>query len=217
MSSRATLPFFSLPHSFSAGIGARRIEITEEHRVFHASTVYFHAGKVQSRRTASIGPGVAYANDFVEDYDWDDPYLTSYTPRNHDIPNAEVESQVAEGYFPQRPLRSARRVSVDGSYYHQRSPVSHHEEMETAPIPPYSPFAPDFSDHSPVSPATSSGQISTLDGNPAQSLEEFRSSLQSSMRSVVKSESFELLFMRKLMSGASPINLISKRESTSSA
>lgn len=48
------------------------MDVTEDHRVFHASTVYFNGSKNPSRRTASIGPGVSYSNfrnlvDFDED------------------------------------------------------------------------------------------------------------------------------------------------------
>lgn len=112
--------------------------------------------------------------------------MTSHAHRNHD--DTDVESRGTEQYFPQRPLHSTRRVSVDSPYFPQPTHATYHEEMDMAPIPPYSPFAPEFSDHSPASSATSPGQISTVDGNPAHSLEEFRNSLQSSLRHVARCE-----------------------------
>ena len=74
------------------GIGTRRIDITEEHCVFHAVTTYFDAGKTDSaRRTASIGPGVSYYNpqdleahldDDVDEPDWDD--IRAHLPQTHE-------------------------------------------------------------------------------------------------------------------------------------
>ncbi|KAG6841423.1 hypothetical protein C0991_011317 [Blastosporella zonata] len=64
------------------GIGARRTDITEEHTLFHAETVFFRAGKVPTRRNASIGPGAAYHHQQVEGgYESEDPNTTQ-TPRN---------------------------------------------------------------------------------------------------------------------------------------
>ena len=61
---------------FHPGIGARRIEITEEHRVYHSSTLFFRASKSHTRRTASIGPGISYNSvDFNDDWD-----VSSHTP-----------------------------------------------------------------------------------------------------------------------------------------
>jgi arrestin-related trafficking adapter 3/6 len=78
-------------HTFDCkGIGARRIDITEEHCVFHAFTNYFNAGKTYpSRRTASIGPGVSYyAQDIEADLDddfyrpdWND--IRAHLPQTH--------------------------------------------------------------------------------------------------------------------------------------
>ncbi|KIM40302.1 hypothetical protein M413DRAFT_11761 [Hebeloma cylindrosporum] len=74
------------------GIGARRIDITEEHCVFHAYTSYFNAGKTDStRRTSSIGPGVSYYDregmeaDLDDDFDgpdWDD--IRAHLPQTHE-------------------------------------------------------------------------------------------------------------------------------------
>lgn len=78
-------------HTFDCkGIGARRIDVTEEHCVFHAFTTYFNAGKTHSaRRTASIGPGVSYYADMEADLDddfdgpdWDD--IRAHLPRTRE-------------------------------------------------------------------------------------------------------------------------------------
>lgn len=198
------------------GIGARRVEVTEKHRVFHASTVYFCAGKTQSRRTASIGPGVTLSNEEFEEHDWDDPL--SYTPRGnevvvpadaHDNGGTSSTAQGSQQYtlpshYPYRPNRSPtpppvqrnqRRVSVDSSNY-QRLPLSHHEEYDAAPIPPYSPQSAfssvPLASHPPIPIASSSRHSSTSNGSTtvaAQNLEEFRNSLHSSLSSFQQSPS----------------------------
>ncbi|PPQ63039.1 hypothetical protein CVT24_005985 [Panaeolus cyanescens] len=43
------------------GVGARRVEVNEEHRVYHASVTHFSAKHVH-RRTASVGPGTILSN-----------------------------------------------------------------------------------------------------------------------------------------------------------
>ncbi|KAF8967977.1 hypothetical protein BDZ97DRAFT_1755710 [Flammula alnicola] len=90
------------------GIGARRIDITEDHRVFHASTVYFNGSKTPSRRTASIGPGVSYsrfngytdaAGDLGDDFDgpdWDE--MRSHLPRaDHHVLDAALSRSRSRG------------------------------------------------------------------------------------------------------------------------
>jgi hypothetical protein len=203
----------SFTYRLYPGIGARRIEVTEQHRVFHASTVYFCAGKTQARRTASIGPGVTLSNEEFEEHDWDDPL--SYTPRgNEEVIPADVHdnggtSWTAQGLltlptnYPYRPNRSPtpppvqrnqRRVSVDSSNY-QRLPLSHHEEYDAAPIPPYSPqaaFSPVPLASPPTIPiASSSSHLLNPEGSTtvaAQNLEEFRNSLHSSISSFRQSQ-----------------------------
>ncbi|KAF8161303.1 hypothetical protein B0H34DRAFT_796110 [Crassisporium funariophilum] len=59
-------------NAWPEGVGASRIEITEKHRVFHASSTFFHAETTShSRRTASIGPGIFYNNGAAEAFDND--------------------------------------------------------------------------------------------------------------------------------------------------
>ncbi|KAF9486001.1 hypothetical protein BDN70DRAFT_916541 [Pholiota conissans] len=114
--------FATTSTAWPEGIGARRIDVTEDHRVFYASTVYFNGGKKPSRRTASIGPGVSYSNyrhygDFDEDIpaegdgefeeDWDDndmaplpdtnqPRLTLNTTNNPNPTIPETESRTGD-------------------------------------------------------------------------------------------------------------------------
>ncbi|KAG6828251.1 hypothetical protein H0H92_008639 [Tricholoma furcatifolium] len=120
------------------GIGARRTDITEEHILFHAETVYFRAGKGQTRRNLSIGPGAAYHQQLGSGYDSDDHYHLppSHTPRNrqeveHDDPTSLVENVSSR-------LQNSRRLSADSSFF-QRAPLSH-EEYPVPPAPPYSPL-----------------------------------------------------------------------------
>ncbi|PFH52148.1 hypothetical protein AMATHDRAFT_190088 [Amanita thiersii Skay4041] len=112
------------------GFGARRVDITEEHTVFQASTVYFRAGKTQARRTTSIGPGIAPDELEASLEDWDASH--PHTPRFlHDVSQP-----------PTRP--SSRRGSIDHSDLHL-DPVDHHEDHHLhhlGRIPPYSLYAP---------------------------------------------------------------------------
>lgn len=85
---------------------------------------------------------------------------------------------------------SSRRFSVDGNHFRPRPPYETRHEVQEyyghltrselenlAPIPPYSPYPPE----SPASVPALSGIVSPTAG-PAQSLEEFRNSLHSSLR-----------------------------------
>ncbi|KAF8633417.1 hypothetical protein AX17_004588 [Amanita inopinata Kibby_2008] len=109
------------------GFGARRIEITEEHNVFHASAVYFRAKQSQVRRTTSIGPGIALGDADPAFDDWDD-YLPLHTP-----PVTNGSSQP-----PTRPPSiHHRRESVDSFLLH-RDPLEYHDFERTPPS--YSPL-----------------------------------------------------------------------------
>jgi len=212
------------------GIGARRMIVTEEHRVFHASTTYFNACKANSaRRTASIGPGVSYygrqdmdidaeANG-DEDFDgpsWVDlrahftgthdntldatrsrssdnvqpthagPVASSSTYMDSQLPYPQDSSRSRGRPFATPDRLQARRVSADSlqrvpvyETNHEQNglipipPYSQLEHEQNAPIPPYSllPVSPTSTPSSPLSPTAA-----------AQSLEEFRNSLNSSMR-----------------------------------
>lgn len=222
------------------GIGARRIDVTEEHRVFYASTTFFNASKAHpTRRTASIGPGVALSgiNDspYIDDEDVfadEDAYLHTESHildahisrsrsrggdigRHHRLlgslrPHAEEPQAGPSNYaqsafvYPNRPApvqhdtstssqwsfpeprpNANRRMSIDTGQlrptsvyesYHHQSPLGE----ELPPIPPYSPH--------PESPGLLGSPVT-----PAQqSLDEFRNSLHSSLRSMPVSQSMSL-------------------------
>ncbi|KAG6879922.1 hypothetical protein C0992_009586 [Termitomyces sp. T32_za158] len=114
------------------GFGAQRVDITEEHTLFHAETVYFRAGKPSTRRHASIGPGAAYDEQVEVDYDSDGLPAPSHTRNSWELPNDRYTSP--ERYGP----RQSRRLSVDSSYF-QRVPLSH-QEFPVLSTPPYSQF-----------------------------------------------------------------------------
>ena len=137
------------------GIGARRIEVTEEHKVFHASTVYFRAGSTQSRRNASIGPGAAdYTSSESESYQ-------RYLGEAHDALSIRT-----------RP--TDRSLSVDSSFF-QRMPLSY-EEFPIAPTPPHSSSATQPS--SPLLPSSPD----SMERYQSQSLGEFSDSFESDLR-----------------------------------
>ncbi|KAF4598682.1 hypothetical protein EYR38_007090 [Pleurotus pulmonarius] len=155
--------------SWPEGIGARRLEVTEDHTVFAATTIFFKAGPTP-RRTASIGPGTH--DEAVRD-DWDDEPQHMTLPRRTDERRGRTDTSD----------RASRRISLDSSVF-QRYPVSHHEDHRLTQTPPYSPQSA-----SPlVSPLMSPMErsASTLysphtslrqDESPAQTLEDLRNAL----------------------------------------
>lgn len=153
------------------GIGARRIEVTEEHRVFHASTVFFRASKSNARRPASIGPGISYNNaDFDDDsMEWDASSHTHETPIHptpsrastsninneiYSVPQISTPTPPSRSRSRSRPrsifnqrIQNSRRMSVDASHFRHMSlddpdDPPNHLNNTLPPIPPYSPFAP---------------------------------------------------------------------------
>ncbi|KAJ7125134.1 hypothetical protein C8R44DRAFT_830961 [Mycena epipterygia] len=142
--------------SWPEGIGARRVDVQEDHKVFSESTVFFRAGPAP-RRTASVGPGVDPWLD--DDYVYDNPSRPG-TPR-HDEPHQPS------------PARAARRLSADSSYFHMQEGYEH-----PPPIPPYTPLpTPTASSH--TSPGQSSGHLTHED--PAHALEDFRNALRAGL------------------------------------
>jgi hypothetical protein len=164
------------------GIGARRVEITEEHKTFYASTVYFRAGSTQARRNVSIGPGAA-----------------DYTSSEVRLRNLE-ETAILDHNVPSIRNRHAdRRLSADNSFF-QRTPLSH-EEFLIAPTPPYSRASSVTQPSSPL--LTSSPDI--MENHPSQSLGEYSDYLDSDLRTRIR-ESLSLhrfLLSLSLFSGRS--------------
>ena len=148
--------------NLNPGIGARRLEITEEHRVYHASTLFFLATKSHTRRAASIGPGISYNRMDIDD-DWD---VSSHTPIHNSPSTASTSntsnelntvrqlstptpsrSQSRSRSFFQR-IPNPRRMSLDASQFQRLSldepdeAPRHLNTNQLPPIPPYSPFTP---------------------------------------------------------------------------
>jgi hypothetical protein len=92
------------------GVGQRRSDVLEEHKIFSASTVFFSAtSSSASRRALSVGPGVR-----------NEEALEEWGIRNR----------------PPSPPPRVRRVSADNSIF-QRDFISHSEDYPASP--PYSP------------------------------------------------------------------------------
>lgn len=141
--------------SWPEGIGARRVDVNEEHRVFHTSMLYFRASKSHARRTASIGPGIHYDNTNYDD-DWDDssraheaPIHTTASAASPSRRNGynEINTRTFPPSPPSRSLFRDQRINRNASHS-QRTPLHETDEgitdlhmQQLAPIPPYSPFA----------------------------------------------------------------------------
>lgn len=146
--------------SWPEGIGARRIEISEEHKVFSATAILFRAAGPASRRTASIGPGT---QGLVDDSEDDPSRSNTPTPRESsaNLPNGEPSSATS---LRQRLARAARRVSADAAFF-QRNSLSY--QVHDPPTP------------SPIHTPTQSGM--QLDDTPAQHLEDVRNALRADL------------------------------------
>ena len=114
--------------SFLIGVGARRIEVNEDHKIYSQSYVFFKAGTSSNpahhRRTLSVGPGV-----FV-DHEQDDSYSDESSERAEDA--AEEERRGREPTRGPRG-RAPRRLSADQAHF-QPGYISHYNEQ--LPTPP---------------------------------------------------------------------------------
>ncbi|KAJ7169068.1 hypothetical protein C8R43DRAFT_982144 [Mycena crocata] len=139
--------------SWPEGVGARRVDVQEDHKVFSESVVFFRAGPAP-RRTASVGPGV-------------DPW--------HDHPASRPDTPRTEEFQPPASARATRRLSAGSSYFN-------HEAYEQAPpIPPYTPLPTPPPSSSHTSPGHSSSHLVRVDEDPALALEDFRNALRAGM------------------------------------
>ncbi|EJD08036.1 uncharacterized protein FOMMEDRAFT_131011 [Fomitiporia mediterranea MF3/22] len=122
--------------SWPEGAGARRLEVTEEHEIFSATTVYFRAGKTHTasaRRTASVGPGLTFDHEEIEE-------------EVGSSEDAAHRSQLLGMPTPPWQRDSRRRVSMDVQFIP-------HSSFNDIPTPPYSP------------PTTRPGSIRAADSN----------------------------------------------------
>ncbi|TDL22999.1 hypothetical protein BD410DRAFT_839307 [Rickenella mellea] len=155
--------------SWPEGMGARRIEVSEEHSILSASTVFFRAGSSRSpsRRTRSVGPGLTLDRDDEEDSSGRDESTHVLQPRR---PWAEPRS---------------RTLSADQSML-QTDIVSH--SANDAMTPPYTPtlISPAISGPSRTQSWTSNSSPSRAPDDspgpaPSQQLEGFRNALRTEL------------------------------------
>ena len=164
----------SVLRSCISGIGARRVEISEDHKIYSQSCVYFKAGSTPTsshRRTLSVGPGLHLDHelDHELEHEYDDE-------SDH---SSELEhSEERRGRHPARGERGrppVRRLSVDQTHYHTDIVSQHNEQL---PTPPYSPmYSPVMTPvhRSPV-PSRAPSIITPIysDDSPRQSHDDFR-------------------------------------------
>jgi hypothetical protein len=145
--------------------------------------VFFQAGTIpSSRRTASVGPGLAFYRDD------DEPLEQSHsliTPRN---------GMTASRENTDVPPRS-RPASVDSSTF-QREFISHRENHMPLPTSSYAPTirTADSSPQSLVFLNVPSATVSRPEGNAAQTLEESRNMLRAGIEAERRSVSFAYAF-----------------------
>lgn len=180
--------------SLLAGIGARRVDILQEHQIMSANTIYFRAGSSPNipRRAISVDPGVNH-------------YRNEQHSDDESSPDSEPEDEPA----PRGRGRHARRASADHSIL-QREFVSHEQSFHLpnpsltseSSTPALSP-APSIvnlrsasasASHTPTvhrtPPAvTPISRQSTLPETPGQALQDFRRVLRSELNTPPSSSS----------------------------
>ncbi|KAL1938554.1 hypothetical protein VTO73DRAFT_11577 [Trametes versicolor] len=164
------------------GVGARRIEITEEHEIYSQSYVFFRAVQTPgagSRRNLSVGPGLS-----LEHEDEDHSERSSYVQRD-----GQTEEDRGRSPYPHTmdQNRNHRRyMSVDQTHF-QRTFVSHRQNAElpaNLPLtPPYTPtYSPEATPHlSPTTTVMQRSPFGTFDESPARSLDDLRRAFQTEL------------------------------------
>lgn len=139
------------------GVGARTVEVTEEHEVFCATNTLFQAGH-RARRALSIGPGSLLDND---------------DPEDESVSNREAALSVPRQSSARRPAstNASRRVSAESLTEGQSYEENH-------PLPPYTPSA------SPPMLLPSSSYLSPGPESPAQTLEDSRNALRADLSEI---------------------------------
>ncbi|KAI0645200.1 hypothetical protein C8Q79DRAFT_970304 [Trametes meyenii] len=167
------------------GVGARRVEITEEHEIYSQSFVFFRAGQTPgtgTRRNLSVGPGLSLEHE-DEDHSERSSYLQPEPRADEDRGRSPHPQQHA-----QQTRNHRRYMSVDQTHF-QRSFVSHSQSTDLQgnlpATPPYSPtYSSDVTPH--LSPTTTMimqrSPFGTYDeSSPARSLEDLRRTFQSEL------------------------------------
>lgn len=135
-----------LPGSInSPGVGARRTEITEEHKLFSATQVFFRAPTTptfDARRTLSVGPGLSFYRDEYEPREDTAPPRRTQDAPDYSLFHTFVDSPVAEEPVERGRDRTRRRLSAESTYFH-REVAQHHvgHQASRSPTPVYSPVA----------------------------------------------------------------------------
>lgn len=92
------------------GAGSRRIEVTEEHQLYSASTVFFQQepGEQHSRRATSLGP-----TSPTVAMDEDDRFPSDLEPDHEDEGSSHADARRVRD-----PLRTRRRATLDSHNFH---------------------------------------------------------------------------------------------------
>ncbi|TRM69068.1 hypothetical protein BD626DRAFT_391817 [Schizophyllum amplum] len=184
------------------GVGARRVEVSETHKVFSATTVYFRASAEGARRGVSVGPGINLNDDDHErDLEWrrgrNAARTRSPSPireREGDIDLRPISSRASSDSStslpsPSTPItRIARGQSVDAANF-TRTPHSHHQDEFAPPYtPPYTPKTTRSGDLM-LSPQQSGslGQLPQIHEDPARPAEDPARTLED-MRAALMAE-----------------------------
>lgn len=178
--------------SFFEGVGARRIEVTEQHKVFTASTVFFQAASLPSaRRTASVGPGLPDRN-YDHDYAYHEVHLpgedtsvpsSQHAPHPNGLPSPVFYTRSASVDPRQPPSPISGRSFSDNTVLQRGSHAPLH--LDTIPLPPTPPYSPPLNssfitDNRPSPSHSHSDLLSQSSGHPrpedspAQTLEDLR-------------------------------------------
>lgn len=172
------------------GVGARRIEVTEQHKAFSASTVLFQAGSMSSnRRTASVGPGLPdRGRDRDEVYYYPGEHSPVSNLQRSDVPASHTRSASADPRHFSSPSSGhfvGDNTALQGDIHSPR-----HRDSFHLPSPPYSPPSngfPFIADHRPTPTHSRSGSISQTsshpkpEDSPAQTLEDLRRALMNNI------------------------------------
>ncbi|KAI0343649.1 hypothetical protein BDW22DRAFT_1356137 [Trametopsis cervina] len=155
------------------GVGSRRVEVNEEHKIHSQSYVLFKAGSnanpATHSRTMSVGPGLYLEHDDQDDRTDESSEHVSTEGHNGE---GEVDRRGREpirGRQRERPV--ARRLSADAAHF-QPHYVSHRNEQ--LPTPPYSPAYSRSATPITRSPAPSVMSPIGLEDSPQRSAEELR-------------------------------------------